>query len=279
MVLSFHPLFSGDRQILCAGRSPDDKDLRAIRMASAVILPQGCPRSLHRMARENCPHVFPNYDARFQFPGKIGQAHLFQKAGVCFPETETFSSSDDFFKQYPDWEKTSPFNPPFVFKFDWGGEGETVFLISEIPALKKRLQQALRYEAEGQCGFLIQQFIPSGARTLRQVIIGTQIFSYWKIAEHGFLATLSKGAKTEPSWNPEQESLARNQLAGFCAKTSINLAAFDFLFPENGPDGIPYFIEINYFFGRRGLGGSQAYYHLLENAVSTWLETIGQAPV
>ena len=60
MIVSFHPLFEADRNIICAGR----EDPAAIRAADAVILSQGCYRALYEMAWENCPHVFPNYDAR-----------------------------------------------------------------------------------------------------------------------------------------------------------------------------------------------------------------------
>ena len=96
MILSFHPCFSGDRQIFCAGREADEKDLAAIRSADAVILPQGCRPSLHAMARENCPHVFPNYDARFAYPRKSGQVSLFRRIGVSHPRTEIYETVDAF---------------------------------------------------------------------------------------------------------------------------------------------------------------------------------------
>ncbi len=73
MIVSFHPLFEADKNIICAGREPNGEDLAAIRAADAVILSQGCCRELYDMARENCPHVFPNYNARFKYPGKINQ--------------------------------------------------------------------------------------------------------------------------------------------------------------------------------------------------------------
>jgi ribosomal protein S6--L-glutamate ligase len=39
MILSFHPLISADKNILCAGRNPNNHDLEAIKHADAVILP------------------------------------------------------------------------------------------------------------------------------------------------------------------------------------------------------------------------------------------------
>ena len=89
MILSFHPNIVAQKNILCAGRLPDEEDCAVISQASAIILPQGCSEALYRMCREHCPHVFPNYDVRFDFPGKLGQARLFQKMGVAFPRTMT----------------------------------------------------------------------------------------------------------------------------------------------------------------------------------------------
>ena len=37
----------------------------------------------------------------------------------------------------------------------------------------------------------------------------------------------------------------------------------------------PIFLEINYFFGRRGLGGSLRYYERVDNAVNAWLNSLG----
>ena len=33
-------------------------------------------------------------------------------------------------------------------------------------------------------------------------------------------------------------------------------------------------LEINYFFGRKGLGGSEAYYKILHEEIRTWLDGI-----
>ena len=85
MILSFHPIYLGDQNRLCAGRDPDAADVAAIRQAAAVILPQACRRSLYEAARQHCPRVFPNYAARFAYPGKAGQVRLFQETGVPHP--------------------------------------------------------------------------------------------------------------------------------------------------------------------------------------------------
>ena len=59
-----------------------------------------------------------------------------------------------------------------------------------------------------------------------------------------------------------------------CNETGINLAAFDILFTSDAaiasPD-TPIFLEINYFFGRQGIGGSEGLYELLREGISDWL--------
>ena len=132
MILSFHPLYMTDRNLLCAGRDPGAAELAAIQEAEAVILPQGCRDSLYRMAKDNCTHVFPNYDARFAYPEKIGQAKLFQKTRVPHPHTVFYENGASMDAGYHTLLKKPPFNLPFVFKFNWGGEGETVFRIQGL---------------------------------------------------------------------------------------------------------------------------------------------------
>ena len=201
MVVSFHPLFKADRNILCAGRDPDPSDLCAIRKARAVILPQGCPQKLYLMARNNCPNIFPNYDARFQFPGKIGQIELFIEKSIAHPPTEIFHNSEEFRRLYP---SPDGLNLPLVFKLNWGGEGDTVFLVQSFGELEDLVAHASRCESSGQGGFLLQKYIPCGNRSLRVAVIGDSIKSYWRICENktDFHASLSRGARIEPVGDP-----------------------------------------------------------------------------
>ena len=275
MILSFHPLIVKDENRLCAGRQPNAEDLSAIKAADAVILPQGCYCSLYEMARKNCRHVFPNYDARFDFPGKTGQARLFQKIGVAHPQTEIFLNTAEY-KQ-----RSTPASCvfPFVFKFDWGGEGESVFLIESENALNQMRLKAEAFEKTGQSGFVLQAYIPTEARSLRVVVIGSRLFSYWRVMpdKSVFSGGVSSGARIDSEADPELQRIAKEAVADFCGKTRINLAGFDILFRVDRAgrtDPTPLFLEINYFFGRRGLGGSEAYYKLFYEAVENWLRSL-----
>ena len=277
MVLSFHPNIVADRNILCAGRLPNDEDRAAISQAQAVILPQGCSEALYRMSRNHCPNIFPDYDARFDFPGKVGQARLFQKVGAPFPHTYPFDTISDYYKDFPDTGGTGPLGLPCVFKSDWGGEGEGVSYVNTAEDLEKALKKAQRNEQTGQKGFLLQTYIPSRDRSLRVVVIGDEFFSYWRVQEDPsqFVTSLKAGAVIDRDADIDLQKAGRAAVKQFCTETKINLAGFDLLFPENEPEAGPLFLEINYFFGRRGLGGSFEYYDLLEEGVRSWLGGLG----
>jgi ribosomal protein S6--L-glutamate ligase len=45
----------------------------------------------------------------------------------------------------------------------------------------------------------------------------------------------------------------------------------DVIFPTEIDDPEPLLLEINYFFGRKGLGGSVAYYQILLEEIQSWL--------
>ena len=274
MIVSFHPVFEADRNIICAGREPGANDLAAIKAARAVVLPQGCRQSLYEMATENCRHVFPNYEARFNYPGKLDQIQLFQETGTAHPLSETFISLDAFRQRYGDCLKDIAFTLPCVFKFDWGGEGETVYLLNCSEDVQDVLRKAADFERSGQKGFLLQEYVPTRGRSLRVVVIGQRLISYWRIQEDGeaFKTSVSQGARIDAADMPERQKAAKEFVKDFCSRTGINLAGFDVILAPDGKGINPMMLEINYFFGRRGLGGSDAYYAILREEIQSWLE-------
>jgi ribosomal protein S6--L-glutamate ligase len=273
MILSFHPIFVGDKNILMADRQPGPKERMAIQAADAVILPQGCQCTLHQMARSYCGRVFPNYDVRFAYPGKIGQIELFNQTASPCPQTLVFESVADFHASDP----VLAF--PCVFKLNWGGEGETVFKVISQDQLHALLQEAANYEKSGLAGFLIQTYIPARQRVLRVVAIGDTFYAYWRVQPdaHRFHTATTKGAVIDTASDPELQTSGIAAARQFCRKTGLNLAGIDLLFPSDVPHAHPYFLEINYFFGRRGLGGTDRYYDLLVAAIHKWLHQQGLA--
>ncbi len=277
MILSFHPCFSGDHFRLCAGREPDAADLAAIRAADAVVLPQGCRESLCTMARQHCDHVFPDYAARFAWPGKLGQIRLFREMKVPHPKTESFRTIGEYRDRYGAGDRPPDTGFPAVFKFDWGGEGDNVFCIGSHNDLRAALERAVRYEQTGQKGFLLQRYVPGGERTLRVTVIGNTYRAYWRQPEEtgGFYATVSRGGRIDQDADPLRKDRAITAVRDFCRNTGINLAGFDLIFSRDDPAETPLFLEINYYFGRRGLGGSEAFYDLLLQEIHQWISDIG----
>ncbi len=273
-VLSFHPLYEGDDYRICAGRDPGPEELAAIRAADAVVLPQACRERLYRMARENCAHVFPNYDARFRYPRKPDQIRLFRDAGADHPPAETFESVAEFRTRHNGAPDDPAIGYPLVFKFAWGGEGETVFLADGPERLAELTALAEAYEETGQTGFLLQTFVPPGDRALRVAVIGATFRSYWRVGSSsaGFGSGVRGGARIDPDADPHLQARAVEEAKRFCRATGIDLAGFDFLFDP--ADGRPLFLEINYFFGRRGLGGAEGYYPLLLAEIESWVRRI-----
>ncbi len=273
MILSFHPCFEADTNIIVAGRDPGKAELAAIQSAGAVILPQGCRESLWTLAVKNCTRVFPDYRARFEYPGKTGQADLFKKLKAPFPQTLVFHDLADYYRQHPPGGKALPLALPFVFKFNWGGEGQTVFLITTPQGLLHQLDAAEKYETTGFKGFILQAYVPHDNRALRVVVMNQMMVSYWRVqpSRQTFGTSLASGARIDPASDPALQDLGKTAVQKVCVQTGINLAGFDVIFDPSKPHPEPVLLEINYFFGRTGLGGSEAFYQLLVPQIQDWL--------
>lgn len=270
-VLSFHPCFSGDRYIHCAGRSLTGDEKTAMNRASAVILPQACGRDLYEEATRRCKNVFPDFATRFEYPGKIGQVRLFDGMGMAHPATFVFASVGEFARAGDTAIRSLGF--PLVFKFDRSDEGRGVFLARTRMELTGLIEKAGEWERTGQAGFILQEYVPFFHGVLRVAIIYTQAIAYWRVAntEKGFAVNIARGAAIDACSHPDLRERGIAAVREACRKTGINLAGFDLIFPVDRPGEGPLFLEINYYFGRRGLGGSEHYYTLLTREIRKWL--------
>ncbi|HMA67209.1 MAG TPA: hypothetical protein VKO20_05270 [Desulfosalsimonadaceae bacterium] len=277
MILSFHPCFIADENRLCAGREPDTEDLAAIRRADAVILSQGASPRLYQMAAANCRRVFPDYRARFAYPGKSGQIRLFRETQTPHPRTWIYSGLAGYCGAAHGPALPEGLFYPCVWKFDWGGEGENVRFLKGPRDLENALAAAAIYERSGQSGFLLQRFIPAGGCSLRVVVMAEKMLSYWKkqADPRCLCAGIASGAEVDRHSAPELRETGCQQARRFCRKSGIDLAGLDLLFPHSPDRADPLLLEINYFFGRKGLGGSLAYYQLLEYAIIDWIDRNG----
>jgi ribosomal protein S6--L-glutamate ligase len=274
MIASLHPCITKNINILCAGRQLNDREKKRLAKAQAVIVPQGVTAEVYRECRRLVPYVFPFYDLRFAMEGKVGDALLFQYHQVAHPRTFIFKNSRELFQLYPDIETVTPFlsGYPYVLKADRGGEGAFVFLIHS----RQELRDSLSLIPSGE-GFILQEKINHGGRDLRIVVLFDVFLSYWRVQPNPeiFLTNQSQGGSIMYQGDEHLQQRAREAVRSFCRKTGINLAGFDILFDRKKNPEEPLFLEINYYFGRKGLGGSMRFYELIEEASNRWLASLG----
>jgi ribosomal protein S6--L-glutamate ligase len=271
-VLSMHPVIPGSS--FYWDRGVWDRELfAALDDADAVILPQTVEKELYYLCTERCGHVFPNYDLRFRWEGKVGDTLAFWTYSMKHPRTLVFPRVETLLGKHPDMEHRVPELPPypFVLKGTRGGEGRQVWLVQDEAALEVGMNTLLHAELHGCSGFVIQEYVEGIDRDLRVVVIGSRLYSYWRTAE-GFLHNVARGGEIDAESDAGLQAAGREKVREFCSLSGVNLAAFDLVFPP-GKDA-PVFLEINYTFGRTGLGGSEKFYTLLQETVEEWLRTV-----
>ena len=276
MILSFHPCITADHQIILGHRQPDSNDESYIARSEIIILPQTCPEKLFEMCAESKASVFPDYRARFDFPGKIGQHIMFKKNNLPQPITHIWNSVSHFISVCG---TQIPHQFPFLLKEDRSHESEGIHIINNmhnVDVSLRKIEKKNIFKSE-RAGFISQEFIPNGGNTLRVVIMENRYIPYWKRAVNPDkkLSSIKTGALVDKDWKPELQKKGIAMAQELSLKTGINLAAVDFIFPLDLADPEPLFLEINYYFGRKGLGGSINYYSLLFRAIVRWMEKNG----
>jgi ribosomal protein S6--L-glutamate ligase len=270
MILSFHPCFTADAQIIPGARKLESTDFSLIQRAEAIILPQTCSLGLHQACKASSALLFPNYELRFQYPGKTGQSRLFEKMSWPHPESKRWRNPGALSaERVPEM--------PFFVKTDGSHEGAGVWLIRNREELESALR---RLEAWGRPPFLTQELVSCGGNVLRVVVLGRQLFCYWKRPKgtDRVVTTISRGARIDKRWRPDLREKGRIQAKRISEASGIDLGAMDFVFAMSDPDPRPLLLEINYCFGRRGLGGSTKFYRMLHKAIREWLGERGIDP-
>jgi ribosomal protein S6--L-glutamate ligase len=173
-----------------------------------------------------------------------------------------------------------PHRIPFLIKKDESHEAEGVFQITDRPTLHATLDYLAGLERSGTSWFISQELIPAEGHVLRVVIMGRRLISYWKRPEKDgqIITTLRKGSKIDKAWRPDLQDKGRTMARQLSQKTGINVAAVDVVFDLSLQEPQPLLLEINYYFGRRGLGGSKNYYRILYKAAKEWLTENGLDP-
>ena len=274
MILSFHPCIAADHQIITADRGLRPGDITLINNAEIIILPQSCSAGLYQACVKSSALLFPDYKSRFEYPGKVGQSLLFEKTGCPHPRTLRWKSVEEFKEKYSEHHNL---HTPFILKADLSHEADGVYVVEDNESLLSALERLEQTGKAGSGAFISQELIPTGGNVLRIVIMGREIVSYWKrpVKDKQIITSAGKGAKIDRNWRIDFQEKGRIETRKLAASTGINLAAVDIVFSltENNPE--PMLLEINYYFGRRGLGGSIKYYRLLFGTIQTWLKQRG----
>ena len=272
MILSFHPRVKGDVNLrLTLNGLFSSEQTQLISSARATVVTQSIKAHQYAFCREHCASLFPDYTYRFGFEGKYGNIQLFQKFDAPHPETACYKSVDQFKERhFKNQEPLMPF--PFVLKGDRGGGGWAVFLIENEDDLLGGLEVLADEYLHSTKRFIAQAYVPHRGRDLRVVIIGRITRAYWRCQYKPgeFRNNVGRGAVINRDLDPELKKEGINCVENFCSKTGINLAAFDVLFDRSVPSPKPLLSEINFLFGRKGLGGSLRFYDLLNEAVEQW---------
>ena len=277
MIASLHPCITKNINILCAGRLLSEGEKTRLKKARAVIVSQGVTAEVYKECRRLVPRVFPNYDLRFPLEGKVGDALLFEYYQVPHPRTLVFESREALFENYPDLDLLPSLlsGYPLVLKANQGGEGAFVFLVHSEMELLEKLDLLPKGTHKSE-GFILQERIDHGGRDLRVVVLFDAFLAYWRIQPDPdvFLTNQSQGGLIDYGGDALLKERAVEAVRDFCERSGINLAGFDMIFDRKADPPVPLFLEINYYFGRKGLGGSMRFYEMLNQAADRWLASL-----
>ena len=258
--VSFHPGIS--MEVNLPVFSPlDDPDVQSLlRSAAGVLLPSYVTPRRYRMITRCCRSWFPRLDTRFRSCGKTAQITLFRNQGVRHPETVIFRDAVEL--QGYVARRDPPGGYPCVLKGDMGGGGSTVFPVRNREDMSRCLDRLPPDQP-----MLLQKWVNHGGRDLRVVVYGSQTVSYFRVGDGRFYNNVCRGGRLDHEGRPDLQQKGIEAVRAFCHAVAIDVAGFDLMFLDDGP---PVFIEINFHFGRKGLGGSSGHRRFWARAVQQW---------
>ncbi len=261
MIVSFLPTFKGDLNLF-QFEPLDERVLSALLKARAVIFPPTISPELYFFVKNANIPAFPEYTLRFLYPGKIGQILLFKALSLPHPETIVISRLCGM-EENP-YERDLALRFPLVLKGNWGDEGSEVFLIKNNEEFKDAIKKVKTWERSGRFGFLLQEYIPSEFDA-RAVVIGEKVVVFFR--RGGFRKNLAQGGEIIPCPKKGLKKKVLELAFEITCKTGFNLVAIDFLFKHDEP----LVSELNFVFGRRGIG-ERTYQCYLKKAIKSFIE-------
>lgn len=258
--VSFDPRIPMEENLSIFSSMEDPRVGRLVRDAAGVLLPTYVTPARYDAVIRRARSWFPRLHAKFRYGGKIPQVRLFRELGISHPPSLLFRNPEHLLSFFP--KAGSPWEYPFVLKGDTGGGGSRVFPIGHPRDLEDKLAGLPQDEP-----VLIQQWIDHGGKDLRVVVYGDRTVSYFRIGDGGFYNNLCRGGRLDHGSWPDLREKGCRAVLELCRRAEIDLAGLDLMFP---PGAGPMFVEINFHFGRKGLGGTRGHRRHLVGAVHRW---------
>ncbi|MCU0586560.1 MAG: hypothetical protein MUF52_00240 [Syntrophobacteraceae bacterium] len=258
--VSFHPGIPLDVNLPVFSPVDDPGIQCLLQDATGVLLPSYVTPRRYAMITRWCRSWFPRLDTRFKSCGKTAQIQLFRRQGIRHPESVIFRDAEEL-QRYAAMADP-PGGYPCVLKGDTGGGGSTVFPVRSPKDLSRCLQR-LPHDRP----MLLQRWVDHGGMDLRVVVYGKQAVSYFRIGDGQFYNNVCRGGRLDHEGWPELRRKGVEAVRAFCHAVAIDVAGLDLMFPDSGP---PVFVEINFHFGRKGLGGSSGHRKYWLQAVQAW---------
>jgi ribosomal protein S6--L-glutamate ligase len=258
--VSFRPEIRMEVNLPTFTRVEDPGVIDLLKQATGVLLPSHVAPWMYQSITQHSKAWFPRLDARFAYQGKTKQVDLFRRMGVRHPESFVF---DDIAHLMAYLEiHGSPWPYPLVLKGDLGGGGETVFPIFQAEDFSNHLVRLPKDKP-----LLIQRWVEHGGQDLRVVVYGDQAVSYFRVGGGQFYNNICQGGRLDHHGWPELQKKGRLFARSFCRRAGIDIAGLDLMFPDADD---PVFIEINFHFGRKGLGGIKKHQQSIRIAIQSW---------
>ena len=276
-IVSYHPGLEADINLVLVSQRPlDARDREATGQAAAILLPQICRADLFELAQASGAPFFPNPAVHLSHDGKVGNYRLFRDLGLPHPATVEFA---DLEGAAAAWEagraEVAALGAPLVAKGAGGGMGENVFLVSDPAELRGLAGRLETWCPRGPSGLVLQRFM-DGASDVRVVLMHDQAQVYWRrAAQREFRANLAQGGSFSVEGPPQERAAAVELARRLQRAAGLDLAGVDMLISAQGEALL---LEINFFFGRRALGGHEVFLARYLEAVRRWLGHQGLDP-
>lgn len=258
--VSFRPDVGMEENLPPFAGVDDPETIGLLKNAVGVLLPSHTSPWRYRSITRHAKNWFPRLEARFNFQGKTRQVRLFHGMGVRHPDSFVFETP--FRLQAYLNAHEPPWGYPFVLKGDLGGGGETVF-----PIYGREDVAAHLLSLPKDAPLLIQEWVEHGGKDLRVVIYGDHAVSYFRVGGGRFYNNICRGGKLDHDGWPELQQKGVAAVRTFSRHAGIDIAGFDLMFPDEGE---PVFIEVNFHFGRKGLGGLREHERHVRRAIQSW---------